>query len=164
MSNKATTVESPLARDVAPDRRRAKSVAACSIILLSIAAGLAQAQPAPQPALAFEGRWRDVASNVTLDISRCTAGWCGIAVEYDKCGGQKLELSVPAAVDVAAVGVYDLAGAGLKYPVQAGWRDGKLIVADNAKGNMAVARRSVSPVILTLTRIGAAVCGVKPAA
>ena len=156
MSNSAAIAN---AHGAAAARRKFGVVWAASIIVLSIAAGSAYAQPTPS----FEGRWRDVASNVTLDISRCTAGWCGIAVEYDKCGGQKLELSVPAAADVAAVGVYDLAGAGLKYPVQAGWRDGKLILADNAKGNMAIARRSVSPIILTLTRIGAAVCGAKPA-
>lgn len=98
-----------------------------------------------------------------LDIGPCTAGWCGIAVDKEKCGGQKLELSLPAAVNVVAVGVYDLAGAGRHYPVQASWRGGKLIIADNAQGNMAIARRSVSPIILTLTRIGAAVCGAKPA-
>jgi len=155
MSNSAAIAD---AHGVAA-RRKFSVVWAASIIVLSIAAGTAHAQPAPN----FDGRWRDVASNVTLDISRCTAGWCGVAVDNDKCGGQKLELSVPAAVDVAAVGVYDLAGAGLKYPVQAGWRDGKLILADNAKGNMAIARRSTSPVILTLTRVGAAVCGTKPA-
>jgi hypothetical protein len=154
MSNSAAIAD---AHDAAPGRRKFGVVWVASIIVLSIAAGSAKAQPAPN----FEGRWRDASSNVMLDISRCAAGWCGFAVEYDKCGGQKLTLAVK--TSGLAEGTYDLAGAGLNYPVQAGWREGKLMVADNAQGNMAIARRSASPIILTLTRIGAAVCGARPA-
>lgn len=67
-----------------------------------LAAGPAAAQqgsgpPAAAPqALApvdLSGRWHAPRSGMTVDVTRCASGWCGVAVEPQGCGGRVMTLS-----------------------------------------------------------------------
>jgi hypothetical protein len=125
----------------------------------SIAASPAWAQGS------LEGRWRDDVRNVSLDIRSCDGGWCGIAVEGEKCGRQTLQLTARSTGSPPGnpEGFYALAGAGDRYPVQAAWQGSKLLIVDNTKGDLALLRRSTSPVILNLVRSGPSACAATPA-
>ena len=65
-------------------------------LLAAIVMGLCAAGPTiagniDPAALDIEGRW--VAVGLTLDLSRCKEGWCGVEVTDAKCGRTALRLT-----------------------------------------------------------------------
>ena len=57
-------------------------------------AGPAIADTIDPTALNIEGRWVAKGGNLTLDLSRCKEGWCGVEVTDASCGRTALRLSV----------------------------------------------------------------------
>ena len=55
-------------------------------------AGMALAERAPLTRADFEGRWVSKDARLTLDISRCGSGWCGVAVTNNSCGHTALRI------------------------------------------------------------------------
>jgi hypothetical protein len=68
-----------------------KLVATIGIISIFCLAGEARAQVTPDD---LEGRWVSVKPALTLDISRCASGWCGVEVNGAACAGTVLRLDV----------------------------------------------------------------------
>ena len=70
----------------------------------------------------FAGRWRSDRHNLTLDVSRCGDGWCGVKVAADRtCGGIALRLNALEQGDGHArlEGQLELAPGSEPYRVQA---------------------------------------------
>ena len=79
-------------------RCAASSVAVGSSLLAAIVMGLCPAGTAiagtiDATASNFEGRWVAEGSNLTLDLSRCKEGWCGVEVTGANCGRTALRLT-----------------------------------------------------------------------
>lgn len=55
-------------------------------------AGMAFAQRAPLTRADFEGRWVSKDARLTLDVSRCGKGLCGVAVTNGSCGHTALRV------------------------------------------------------------------------
>jgi hypothetical protein len=55
-------------------------------------APVAQAEPAPLTPADFGGRWVSKQASLTLDISRCGKGWCGVVVANNSCGHTALRV------------------------------------------------------------------------
>ena len=67
-------------------------------LLAAIVMGLCPAGPAiagtiDPGAPDIEGRWVAEGGNLTLDLSRCKAGWCGVEVTGASCGRTALRLT-----------------------------------------------------------------------
>lgn len=64
--------------------------AAAVLMLASIAAicvaPVARAEPAALTSADFAGRWTSVRKTLTLDVSRCEKGFCGVIVTNGACG------------------------------------------------------------------------------
>lgn len=56
-------------------------------------ARVAQAEPAPLTRADFAGRWVSKEASLTLDITRCGKGWCGVLVTNKSCGHTALRLA-----------------------------------------------------------------------
>jgi hypothetical protein len=87
---------------------RAVSIAAVCV------GGVAHAEPE-----GFAGRWVSVRDKLTLDISRCADGWCGVAVEEGRCGRTVLQLRTRRPGSSALGGTLQLAPDSAHYGVQA---------------------------------------------
>jgi hypothetical protein len=55
--------------------------------------GAAAAQTLSATGVEIEGRWVNEKSNLTLDISRCGDGWCGVQVKNDACAQTALRMA-----------------------------------------------------------------------
>jgi hypothetical protein len=67
---------------------------AAAMITAFCVAGVAASAGAAEPA-GFAGRWVAQQDDLTLDISRCATGWCGVQVAADKsCGRIALRLAL----------------------------------------------------------------------
>lgn len=106
------------------------TVAARSLIiaLVSVFCVAAVAWSAPLPPEAINGRWVSQERKLTLDISRCGEGWCGVEVRSDaSCGRTQLHVAIekkdverrPIGDEVLFGGRLDLAANTLPYVVQA---------------------------------------------
>jgi len=86
----------------------------------------------------FAGRWVSARDKLTLDISRCADGWCGVAVDAGRCGRTVLRLGVDESAPAisrlrgnALRGKLQLSPDSLPYGVQAWLRsepDGKAVL------------------------------------
>ena len=70
-------------------------------LLAAIVMGLCSAAPAiaatiDPTASNIEGRWVAEGSNLTLDLSRCKEGWCGVEVIDANCGRTALRITAAA--------------------------------------------------------------------
>jgi hypothetical protein len=88
----------------------------------------AVADPGSGGAGAIEGRWVAEKRGLVLDVSRCGAAWCGVAVTDGRsCGATVLRLAmVPPSKeygDGGLVGRIELAAEGKSYAVQAGFME-----------------------------------------
>jgi hypothetical protein len=54
---------------------------------------MAAAEPAPLTEADYAGRWVSEKKALTLDVSRCGKGWCGIVVAKNACGHTALRLA-----------------------------------------------------------------------
>jgi hypothetical protein len=77
--------------------RSVKAVLGCSILASMIGtlcvARVAMAEPAPLTPADFGGRWVSKEASLTLDISRCGKGWCGVVVANSSCGHTALRVA-----------------------------------------------------------------------
>ena len=64
-----------------------------AIVMGLCPAGTAIAGTIDATASNFEGRWVAEGSNLTLDLSRCKEGWCGVEVTGGNCGRTALRLT-----------------------------------------------------------------------
>lgn len=80
-------------------RRAAKRLAGAIVIGLCVG-GAAGAEPFA--ATQVEGRWVNARHNLTLDISRCGEGWCGVEVKDAQCAKTALRLAANKARSDAA--------------------------------------------------------------
>jgi hypothetical protein len=68
--------------------------ALASMIGTLCVARVAQAEPAPLKRADFGGRWVSKEASLTLDITRCGEGWCGVLVTNNKsCGHTALRVA-----------------------------------------------------------------------
>jgi hypothetical protein len=67
----------------------------------------------------FTGRWVSAREKLTLDISRCAAGWCGVAVDDGRCGRTVLRLGAGAGDDKSLEGSLQLMPDSKPYVVRA---------------------------------------------
>jgi hypothetical protein len=75
-------------------RAVAKHPFAATMIAAFCVAGVAASVRAAEPA-EFAGRWVTEKKDLTLDLSRCATGWCGVEVTSDKsCGKIALRLEL----------------------------------------------------------------------
>jgi hypothetical protein len=74
--------------------------------------GAARAEPLA--ATQVEGRWANARHNLTLDISRCGEGWCGVEVRDGVCAKTALRMTASKVLEEAV------------------WFDGRLTLADRA--------------------------------
>lgn len=72
------------------DRRAARRVATAMTVALCVG-GAARGEPLK--AAQLDGRWVNVRQNLTLDISRCGDGWCGVEVKGGQCSRTALRLT-----------------------------------------------------------------------
>jgi hypothetical protein len=64
-----------------------------SIIGTLCVAPVARADPVPLTPADFGGRWVSKEASLTLDISRCGNGWCGVVVANNSCGHTALRVA-----------------------------------------------------------------------
>jgi hypothetical protein len=81
--------------------------------------GAARAEPLAVAQV--EGRWVNARQNLTLDISRCGEGWCGVEVRDGVCAKTALRITARQAPPEAASfeGRLVLAGQGKPYVISA---------------------------------------------
>ena len=97
-------------------------------------AGAAGAEPLA--ATQVEGRWVNVRHNLTLDISRCGEGWCGVEVRDGQCAKTALRITARSA------------------PQEAAWFDGRLALADRGEPYMVSATLYVREGVVRLQLLG----------
>jgi hypothetical protein len=188
MAANASTARRPRSDGAAFPAIRAVVVSACvvvasplrvaailaALLALPASAALAQAQrPSPaqsQSTAALEGRWRSQAPDLTLDIARCSEGFCGMFVDDSgACGGRVLTFArlAPAIFGTEASGRLQLPGT--RMPLDArvalaaqpqGATPGLDIVAIEPGGGSFI--RRVFPFEAHLVRVGTASCAVGP--
>jgi hypothetical protein len=77
--------------------RSIKTVLGCAILASMIGtlcvARVALAEPAPLTPADFAGRWVSKERKLTLDLSRCGEGWCGVIVANNSCGHTALRVA-----------------------------------------------------------------------
>jgi hypothetical protein len=61
----------------------------------------------PLAATQIEGRWVNVRQNLTLDISRCGEGWCGVEVRDGQCAKTALRLAAKKAQEEVTAALFD---------------------------------------------------------
>ena len=105
----------------------ARPVLRIATIALVCVAGVASAAPE-----GIEGRWVSVRATqmLTLDISRCEAGWCGVRVDGGRCGRTVLRLGAGEPSDKPPSGTLQLTSDSFRYGVRASLRqdDGKSVM------------------------------------
>jgi hypothetical protein len=136
-------------------------------------AHVAAADPAPLTEADYAGRWVSEKGALTLDLSRCGKGWCGIVVTDKACGHTALRVSESAkdamyqtAKRREVVGRLQLATKTESYAVRAILirdDDGplRLSIAGHTGGAFAAYRRSYDYTNL-LVREGDALCSPDP--
>jgi hypothetical protein len=134
---------------------------------------MALAEPAPLTAANFEGRWVSKQNSLTLDISRCGEGWCGVVVANNSCGrtalrvGEKPEDAVhQTAAHRELAGRLQLAANTVAYGVRATLTRNDegavaLFIAGHSGGEFAAFRRSYDYRNL-MVRDGDATCSPEP--
>lgn len=80
----------------------AKRVAAAMVAGLCVG-GAAAAQTLSATGTEIEGRWVNEKRSLTLDISRCGEGWCGVQVKNDACAQTALRIATKAVQEGATV-------------------------------------------------------------
>jgi hypothetical protein len=77
--------------------RSAKAVLARSVLATMVGtlcvARMALAEPAALTPADFAGRWVAKDASLTLDMSRCGKGWCGVVVANNSCGHTALRVA-----------------------------------------------------------------------
>jgi hypothetical protein len=73
-----------------------KAMLGCAILASMIGtlcvARMAMAEPAALTPADLAGRWASKENKLTLDISRCGEGWCGVVVANNSCGHTALRV------------------------------------------------------------------------
>ena len=129
--------------------------------------GAATAQTPPATGMEIEGRWINVSNTLTLDISRCGDGWCGVQVRNDACAQTALRMAARESREgtpVSFLGRLTLAEKTAPYAVSADLftKDGKvqLRLMGNTGDRFEIMRRTF-PLHEVMARSGPAQC--KPA-
>jgi hypothetical protein len=138
--------------------RGGKPVLRIASIAAVCVAGVASAAPE-----GIEGRWVSAPQKLTLDISRCEAGWCGVQVDNDRCGRIVLRLGAGEPGGKPPSGTLQLTSDSFRYGVRASLRqdDGKpvlTIAGHTGDGDPYAAMRRTFNFLAELVRMDAPAC------
>jgi hypothetical protein len=115
----------------------------------------------------FEGRWTAENRSLTLDISRCGDGWCGVEVTAESCGRTILRARSQPEQGGVVIGRLDLAAKAQPYTVSMDlFERGPgasyvLHIRGSSSDSFSLARR-VFPYMVAFARTGDAVCRPDP--
>lgn len=141
-------------------------VASVVLSVLAMGASLTMVGATEQNADAtnITGRWTLAARGLTLDISRCGEGWCGVEVRDEACGATVLRVSPQEGAEERPyfVGRLDFEDPAKRYAVHVARIETQTlqILGDTGPGPYFV-RRSL-PLVARLSRTGPATCRAAP--
>jgi hypothetical protein len=138
--------------------RVGKPVLRIASIAAVCVAGVASAAPE-----GIEGRWVSAQKKLTLDISRCEAGWCGVEVDGGRCGRTVLHLGAGEPGGKPPTGTLQLTSDSFRYGVRASLRqdDSKsmlMIAGHTGEGDRFASMRRTFDYRAELVRIEAPAC------
>jgi hypothetical protein len=96
----------------------------------------AAAHAEPLAVTQVEGRWVNVRHDLSLDISRCGEGWCGVEVRDGVCAKTALRITARRA------------------PQEAAWFEGRLALADRGEPYLVSATLYVHEGVIRLQLLG----------
>jgi len=131
---------------------------AATILAAFCVAGVAMAEPS------FDGRWVAENQSLTLDLSRCGEGWCGVEVKAGACGRTVLRVAADSPDEGRhPIGRLELAPEARPMPIKihlfkraTGAFDSLMILGDSG-GRFDLMRRTY-PYMVAFSRSGDAAC------
>lgn len=144
---------------------RSNSALLASVMALIAAAIVGLAAPAARAGESvadFAGRWKDEARKLTLDISKCGGGWCGVEVTgAGTCGHTALRIEQQPSRGGRLVGRLELAAETQPYSVSADLDpQGARLLLKGHSGERFQPWRRTYPFMVALVRVGDAQCRV----